>query len=172
MVCGVTVPGFSDSMETVYLLDGIVISVDPPYYFEGDPEEQVYFTITDYDGNAVEAVVLYKDDFNVHDPLDAMMLFLRRTNIEYHTSMFLAENGETYAMVPDPERDDFQGYIMFAGSIASGGEEGFFVYGIDLQGSPGGYAQAIMLISYPGYGDEVLRDIIGHFHFTFEDAAG
>jgi len=161
-------PVFSESMETIYLLDGISMSLDPPYFFEGDPEEQTYFTITDYDGNAAEVVVLYKDDFNVYDPLDAMMLFLRRTNIEYYTGIYLSENGEAYALFPDHDRDDLDGYIMFAGS----GDEGFFVYGIDTQGSPGGYAQAVMLISYPGYGDEILRDIVEHFHIRFEDAAG
>ena len=129
-------PVFSESMETIYLLDGVSMSIDPPYFFEGDPEEQAYFTITDYDGNAAEVVVLYEDDFNVYDPLDAMMLFLRRTNIEYYTGIFLAENGEAYALFPDPDRDGLNGYILFAGS----GDEGFFVYGIDTQGSPGGYA--------------------------------
>lgn len=161
-------PVFSDSMEEVYLLDGIVMSLDSPYYFEGDPEEQSYFTVTDYDGNAVELVVLYEDDFNVYDPLDAMMLFLRRTNIEYYTGIYLEENGEAYALFPDSDRNDLDGYILFAGT----GEEGFFVYGIDAAGSPGGYAKAIMLISYPGYGDEILRDIVEHFHITFEEAAG
>lgn len=161
-------PAFSEPMEAVYLLDGIVMSLDSPYYFEGDPEEQAYFTITDYDGNAVDVVVLYEDDFNVYDPLDAMMLFLRRTNIEYYTGIFLSENGEAYALFPDPDRKDLNGYIMFAGS----GEEGFFVYGIDIQGSPGGRTKAVMIISYPDYGDELLRDIVEHFHINFEEAAG
>ncbi len=157
----------AEIMTEYYLMDGVLISVDEPYYIEGYPEDQTYFFISGDTGYAADVFVLYDQGGNL-GPLDAMLVMSRMFNLQHYTAEYAGREGEVYSIFQDTSRSDIKGYIMFAGV----GGEGFFAYGIDLTGSPGGQVLGLLLLAMPGEGDEGIRDIVEHLSVEFMDAAG
>ena len=157
----------AEIMTEYYLMDGVLISVDEPYYIEGYPDDPSYFYISSDTGYAVDVFVLYDEGANL-GPVDSMLIMSRMFSLQYYTEEYAGENGEVYSIFKDPSRSDIDGYLMFVGV----GEQGFFAYGVDLTGSPGGYALGLLLLGMPEEGDEAIREIVEHLHVEFMDAAG
>jgi len=163
---------YGEPLSEFYLYDGVLFRCEAPYYIEGTLENQDYFTVTDYEGWAVDAYIIYSDScyaMNAGDAEDIFLSFARSWNVEFFSREMLQETGEAYSLIYDKSRSDADAYIIYAGAAE---DEGFFCYGFDLSPSPGGYARALILLSMPGLGSEVLQDVLQYFSLEFLEAAG